>query len=78
MQGLRKLQTAYVTLDILELTEVHAQLAIMVSGSVQQAAQIAAFALKILTVMLQALTKQHVAATQVLQEMTVELAQHAA
>jgi hypothetical protein len=65
-------------LDILELMVVHAQLVILASGSMHKAAQIAAFALKILTVMLLALTKQHVCAVQDSQETTVDLVRHAA
>jgi len=77
MLELQILQSVFVTLVIEESTEVHAQLAMLVSGSVHKAAPIAAFALKILTVMLLALTKQHVCANQDLQEMTVDLVRHA-
>jgi len=78
MLELQILQSSFVMLVILELTGVHAQLAILVSGRVHKAAQIATYALQTPTVMLQVSTKQHVCAFQASQEMTEDLALHAA
>jgi len=57
---------------------VHAWLAILVSGKVHKEAQVATYALQTPIVMLQVSTKQHACAFQASQEMTEDLALHAA
>ena len=66
------------TLDIVAQTAVYAQLALLVSGSMREGAQSAAYVLTIHKVWRQAATKRHVSAFLALLGMTGGLAQHAA